>query len=192
MTQAAQTHGPSLASPSMQPKTPGIGTIDVSGLPTYAFGKRDPLFWGALTLVAIEGMSILLVYFSLLYVRQRVVGWPLAAPTPLGTWLSAGIVLTLSVSALPNWALSRAAQRGALRTMQVQMVLLSALGLLACVLRGFEFAALPFRWDANIYGSLFWAALVLNTVHLGGGALKTWSFSDCSSRDRFNRSISPI
>jgi len=34
------------------------------------------------------------------------------------------------------------------------------------VVRGFEFAALNVRWDANAYGSIVWMLMMLHTVHL--------------------------
>jgi cytochrome c oxidase subunit I+III len=47
------------------------------------------------------------------------------------------------------------------------------LGALALVFRALEFRYLPFRWDSNVYGSVFWGALVLHTLHLGSGVLES-------------------
>ena len=41
-----------------------------------------------------------------------------------------------------------------------------AFALAFLVVRGFEFAALNVRWDANAYGSIVWLLLGLHTTHL--------------------------
>jgi cytochrome c oxidase subunit I+III len=43
---------------------------------------------------------------------------------------------------------------------------LSAAGLM---LRALELSHLPFRWDSNVFGSLFWGVLSLHTLHLLAG-----------------------
>ena len=56
-------------------------TLDVSGLPTYAFGRRDPRWVAVLLLMAIEGSVFGLVLFAYFYTRTRLEVWP---PTNVG------------------------------------------------------------------------------------------------------------
>jgi hypothetical protein len=39
----------------------------------------------------------------------------------------------------------------------------------ALLLRAIELSNLPFRWDSNAFGSLFWGVLCLHTMHLVAG-----------------------
>jgi heme/copper-type cytochrome/quinol oxidase subunit 3 len=48
---------------------------------------------------------------------------------------------------------------------QLGLTLMVLFGLVLLVLRGFEFAALPERWDRNAYASVVWALIVLHTFH---------------------------
>jgi heme/copper-type cytochrome/quinol oxidase subunit 3 len=43
---------------------------------------------------------------------------------------------------------------------------MSVLGVIALVIRAFEFPALRVSWDDNAYGSILWAILGLHTTHL--------------------------
>ncbi len=147
-------------------------TIDVSGLPEYAFGHRDPLWWGVMGLVAIEGTMLALLAASWFYVRGNYVAWP---PQGVGTrvqLLAALEVALLLASAWPTHLSNLAAERGDLRGMRLWLGVTTALGLAYLVVRSFLFAALPFRWDLTAYASVLWGALVLNTTHGLSGVLE--------------------
>jgi heme/copper-type cytochrome/quinol oxidase subunit 3 len=45
------------------------------------------------------------------------------------------------------------------------MVASTAIGVAGAVLRGVEFAMLPFRWDAGAYASCAWGLLVIQSTH---------------------------
>ncbi len=147
-------------------------TLDVSGLPECAFGHRDPLWWGVIGLMAIEGTMLALLAASWFYVRGNFTAWP---PQGVGTKvqvLAALEAATLAVSAWPTHLLNVAAERGDLRRMRFLLGVVTALGLAYLVLRSFLYAALPFRWDLNAYASVLWGAVVLNTTHGLSGVLE--------------------
>ncbi len=147
-------------------------TIDVSGLPEYAFGHRDPLWWGVIGLMAIEGTMLALLAASWFYVRGNFSSGP---PQGLGTRAQAiavAEVVTLAVSAWPTHLLNVAAEKGDLRRVRFLLAVVTALGLAYLVLRAFLYAALPFRWDLNAYASVLWGAVVLNTTHGLSGVLE--------------------
>jgi cytochrome c oxidase subunit 3 len=141
--------------------------LDVSKLPAFAFGARDPLWWGVLGLMLIEGTMFAICFASYLYIRG---GFDVFPPTPLNRpawlWAAAGqACLWLSVP--PIWASMKAAKR-ADAVEQRRWLLFAAVPSLAFVAcRGFELAYLgqTLRWDQHAYGSIFWFILAMHTLH---------------------------
>jgi heme/copper-type cytochrome/quinol oxidase subunit 3 len=148
--------------------------IDVSELPGSAFDSQSPVWWGNTLLMLIETMTLALLIVSYFYLSQNFEFWPppsvsqlppIHDPDPdlaIGSWL----VGLLAIATIPMiWA-----DRGA-HNMQRFPVLagtsLGALaGVIAIVLRIFEFGAVKVRWDENAYGSLVWALLFIHLLYL--------------------------
>jgi cytochrome c oxidase subunit 3 len=147
-------------------------SIDVRELPVYAFGRRDPLWWGIVFLMLIEGTGFLLLLGSYFYVRSRADVWP---PVPLGHSMQVASAVTtavLAASVLPTHQVNRAAYAGDLVRLRRWQFVSTAVTAVAVVCRALEFRALPVQWDTNAYGSLLWAFLVLHTTHVGTGAME--------------------
>jgi cytochrome c oxidase subunit III len=140
-------------------------TLDVSGLPTIAFGHRDPLWWAVMLSIAIEGSMLVLMTISYFYVQDRVAPWPLELPARTLPIVATVEIALWLVSCWPMHVASKAAIKGDLRGMKVGMVASTAIGLAAAALRGIEFAMLPFKWDANAYASCVWGLLVIQSTH---------------------------
>jgi heme/copper-type cytochrome/quinol oxidase subunit 3 len=49
---------------------------------------------------------------------------------------------------------------------QICLIAMSLIGLGLVGIRWLEFQALNVRWDANAYGSIVWALMILHTTHL--------------------------
>lgn len=147
--------------------------IDVSGLPSSAFGHHEPLWWGNLGLIAIEGTVFALAIATYFYLRQDYTNWP---PEDAGypSYLAAIVnVCVLVASLAPMSWIERNAEHGSQQTLR-WMLLLSALfmaGSIVC--RVFEFRALHTYWDSNSYGSITWTILGLHTTHLVASLLET-------------------
>ena len=60
--------------------------LDVSTLPTHAFGHRSVMWWATMCMIAIEGMAFALAISSYLYLKGRMPHWPGGAPTPGMFW----------------------------------------------------------------------------------------------------------
>lgn len=145
--------------------TVAASVLDVSRLPTYAFGPRSLMWWGTLGLIAIESTVFAIALVVYFYLRGIADAWPLTAQPPslfYGT-LNTAILL---LSGIPNHFAAKAAKGENRRAVQLWMVvcIVFALGFLA--VRAFEFTALHIRWDQNAYGSIVHALLVLHTAHL--------------------------
>jgi cytochrome c oxidase subunit 3 len=146
--------------------------IDVSHLPEIAFGHRDPLWWGAMGLIAIEGTMVALVIATYFYVRGNFDAWP---PEGFGRPLQALAAVEALVVAISAWPIVRtnqAALDGDLRRMRRWLAVATALGAVYLLLRWQIFLRMPFRWDLDAYASTVWAFLVLNTLHGLTGTLE--------------------
>ncbi|MBZ9860176.1 heme-copper oxidase subunit III [Mesorhizobium sp. CA12] len=139
--------------------------IDVSGLPTYAFGSRVTPWWGTFSFCLLEGTGFALGIGGYLYLAVTNKEWAKDA-VPLSLLWSALFTLVLVVSALPNFLIKRAAMRESLRSVRLLLLIMSAIGLVLIGLRIMEFSALPVRWSDNAYGSFVWLLLGLHGVHV--------------------------
>jgi heme/copper-type cytochrome/quinol oxidase subunit 3 len=150
--------------------------LDVSGLPSYAFGRRDPRWVGVMLLIAIEGSVFALMVFTYFYVRAQLEVWP---PTGIGRreqGFGAAILAVLAASALTNHFVNRAACRADLSAARTWLSLTTLLSAVALALRAAELTGLPFRWDSNVFGSVFWGVLALHTMHLIAGNIENVLF----------------
>ena len=140
--------------------------LDVSGLPTSAFGWRATVWWGVLGLMVIEGMGFALVVMAYFYGRMTEESWP-----PMGTPLPAlGVptvnLLVLVISVLPMVLGARAARRQSARGVTLWFGVGAALTVVALVLRWFEFRSVQAPFDSTFYGSAVWTLLGMHATHL--------------------------
>lgn len=147
--------------------------IDVSDMPHHTFDVGEPVWWGNWGLLAIETTMFGILVATYFYLRQNYQLWPpplTSSPQPFDSLpdLTAATanVFVLLLSCVPMILADRAARRGDRRTVQIALVLCLAFGVAAMVLRGYEFRAVKFRWDANAYGSIVWFTLGMHAAHL--------------------------
>jgi cytochrome c oxidase subunit 3 len=138
--------------------------IDVSRLPTFAFGHRNVVWWGTGAMMLIEGTMFAMLIMAYIYLKGRNSHWPPGAFAPIMFWgtLNTGIMLA---SIVPNIIYKGAAEK--LELVKMRRWLLVAIGFAVAfnIVRAFEYGALNVWWDTNAYGSLVWALLTFHTVH---------------------------
>ena len=140
--------------------------VDVSRLPTLAFGPNSIMWWGTLHFVMVEGFTLALCVATYLYLRRNFPEWPpLRTPLPGLTATTIQLVVMMA-SLVPNWLATRTARRQDLDGTRLWVMVLAALGLATIVIRWFELGALHTRWDSHAYGSAVWAVLVAHTALL--------------------------
>jgi heme/copper-type cytochrome/quinol oxidase subunit 3 len=139
--------------------------IDVSPLPTFAFGHRSAMWWGLFGLIAIEGTAFALLAASYLYLRWRVPDWPPGLAPPALFWGTVNL-LAFIASLVPNELAKRAAERVDLTGLRLWMVVCIVVAVPLLVMRALEFAFLNCWWDSNAYGSIVWAIIGMHTIHL--------------------------
>jgi heme/copper-type cytochrome/quinol oxidase subunit 3 len=140
-------------------------TIDVSGLPTFAFGNRTLLWWATACLMAIEGTVFAITIVSYVYLRGRQPEWPPNLPAPGLFWGTVNTVIMLA-SALPNHITKKYAEKLELGPTRLWLAVCILFAAAFLGVRVFEYGALNCRWDTNAYGSIVWVLLSLHTVHL--------------------------
>ena len=138
---------------------------DLSGLPLHGKGSASPTWWGTLVFMLLEGSGFALLIVVYLYLRSLAPNWPFGAPPPD---VGPGIIVTLLllVSVVPNYLVGRWAKREDMGKVRIGLIVMSVLGIVPLVVRGFEFAALNISWDSNAYGSIMWTLLALHTTHV--------------------------
>jgi heme/copper-type cytochrome/quinol oxidase subunit 3 len=139
--------------------------LDVSQLPTFAFGHRSPMWWGVMGMIAIEGTMFAIMCATYIYLRWRVPQWPPGLSPPDLLWGTVQTVLLL-VSLVPNQLTKWAAQKLDLERVRLWMLVCCAFGVILIAVRIMEFTALNAWWDTNAYGSAVWAMLGFHTVHV--------------------------
>jgi len=139
--------------------------LDVSALPTYGFGTRMTTWWGTLAFCVLEGTGFALTAASYLYLRVNNAEWPIETGPPGLLWGSL-ILLVMLASLWPNFIAERHARDEKLGAVRRDLVILSVIGILLLVLRGFEFGSIGVAWDRNVYGSIVWLLLGLHTTHI--------------------------
>jgi cytochrome c oxidase subunit I+III len=139
--------------------------LDVSELPTFAFGHRSILWWATMGLIAIEGTVFALLIASYFFLRWRVPEWPPGVAPPDLLWGTANAALLLA-SAIPNELTKRAAEKLDPPRVRLWIAVCLAFGLGFFVVRALEFTSLNCWWDTNAYASVVWTLLGMHTAHI--------------------------
>jgi len=140
-------------------------TLDVSALPSYAFGHSGLIWWGTTGFVVIEAAMLLLVLVTYFVARTRVPDWPPGVPNPDATIGTLNTVVLLA-SVVPNAMCKKAAEHFDLARVRLLMPIMLLFGAAFLTLRAFEFGSLGVSWDSNAYGSIVWFLMGLHTTHL--------------------------
>jgi cytochrome c oxidase subunit 3 len=140
-------------------------TLDVSRLPTYAYGQRSLMWWGTAGMVVIEGTLFAIGLVAYFYLRGIAREWPLSAPPPDLLYGTLNTVL-LVLSGIPNQMAVKVAKQEDLARVRFWMLVCLLFAAATLVVRAYEFTALNTHWSRNAYGSIVYALLTLHTVHL--------------------------
>jgi cytochrome c oxidase subunit III len=139
--------------------------LDVSTLPTFAFGHRSPMWWGTMGLMLIEGTVFALTIMAYFYLRSHATAWPMSRFPPELIWGNVNTAIMLA-SMVPNHFAKQAAERLDLQKVRLWMTVCLLVSFLFLGVRVLEFGALNTRWDSDAYGSAVWMLMGLHTTHL--------------------------
>src|SRR6195952_4341894 len=136
-------------SPTNSSREQGTGAapaaLDVSALPSFAFGTGSLMWWGTLGLMAIEGTVFALAIVTYFYLRGRATVWPLNEPPPALAWGTLNTVLLLD-SLWPNHLAKQAAERLDRKGVRRWMSVCLAVSVVFLAIRVLEFRTLHCRW----------------------------------------------
>ena len=141
-------------------------TIDVSRLPTYAFGHRALTWWATWSMIFMEGTMLVVLIVSYFFLRTAVPQWPpgtIKPPELLWGTLNTVIIL---LSVFPNHLAKKAAEALDVRGVRIWMIVTLAFGLAFAIVRIYEFRALNVYWAQNAYGSIVWFNMGFHTSHV--------------------------
>ncbi len=138
---------------------------DLSRIKAYGFGYKSLWGWGLLGFMLAEGMAFVIFWGAYLYLMTQARRWPLDSPSPDLAY-GALFTIVMLLSQIPNRALESAARRRDYQATLRWLIIMSLLGVLLMIIRGFELAHLNTRWDQDAYGSIVWALMVAHTAHI--------------------------
>ena len=148
--------------------------LDVAVLDDHSFSHHEPLWWGNLLMILIEGTVFALLVVAYYYIRRNFDTWPPPRTLLPDLGVSSVNLVVQLVSVAPMWYAAKLAFAHAEpERIGRWLMIVVAFGLLAIVLRGFEFRALHTRYDSNAYGSITWMILTIHLAHLIAGTLET-------------------
>jgi heme/copper-type cytochrome/quinol oxidase subunit 3 len=141
-------------------------TQDVSDLPDHAFSYRSLTWWGVIGFMVIEGTAFALAIAAYFFLMSHERQWAPQPSQPPGLIAGSLFTLIILVSEIPNTLVKRAVHEHDLAAVRRLMALMTLIGGLLLLIRGFEFNSLNVLWYSNAYGSIIWALLILHTTHV--------------------------
>jgi cytochrome c oxidase subunit III len=139
--------------------------IDVSALPTFAFGHRPLTWWCTWSLILMEGGMFVVLFAVYFFLRTPVPDWPPGVAHPGPFWGTVNLVVILA-SCVPNYFAKRAAESLDLRGVRIWLAVMIGFAFVATAVRFVEFGSLNCRWDQNAYGSVVWVSMGAHLLHL--------------------------
>lgn len=141
-------------------------TLDVSDLPTVAFGARASIWWGAMGIMMIEGTMFAILAASYFYLRGNAAEWPPTGAFHPGVGLTTANLAILLASMIPMHYAAKAAHKEDLPGIKKGLIAATVLAVAVLVLRAVILSRLSYRWDSHAYGSLIWTSAGFHTLHL--------------------------
>jgi cytochrome c oxidase subunit I+III len=140
-------------------------TLDVSDLPSAAFGHRNTTWLANVFYMAIEGMMFALMFASYFYLRTRSTDWPPGhLPPALKYGMANAAIFLLSI--IPAWLVRKRAPEGDRGAVRNGLLVLALFALVATIFRILEFTTLNCRWTDDAYSSTVWVLIGLHSGHL--------------------------
>jgi heme/copper-type cytochrome/quinol oxidase subunit 3 len=139
--------------------------IDVSGLPTFAFGHRPLTWWCTWSLILMEGGMFVVLFAVYFFLRTPVADWPPGVAYPRPFWGTVNLVVIVA-SCVPNHFAKKAAEALDLRRVRLWLAVMIGFAFAAVAVRFVEFGYLNCRWDQNAYGSVVWVTMGAHLLHL--------------------------
>ena len=153
-------------------------------LDTDASGPAASIWWGIIGLVTIEIVVFGSLIVSYFYYKTNGVDWPPEdPPSLLLPTINTGVLLASSFAIS---VADRGIRDGSQRRLRAGLLASVVLAVLFLVLKGFEFAEKPYRWDDHSYGSIVWTMLGLHALHVFSVLLKSCTMTVLAFKGYFS------
>src|SRR5256885_8103499 len=140
--------------------------LDVSALPHGTLDSRALIWWGNLSMMAIEGTLFALTIATFIYLRMKNLDWPPATvPKPDMLLPTVNLVL-LILSGIPALYADIAARKENLNGARIAMLLFILMGIAFIVIRFVVMANIGYKWSDHAFGSIVWVVVGLHTFHV--------------------------
>jgi cytochrome c oxidase subunit III len=140
--------------------------LDVSAIPTVAFGHRNVSWLANVLYMTIEATMFALLFMTFFFLKTRSPHWPPSGfiPPAAGPGIVSAVIFAISL--IPAyWTKRRAFQQSA-TAVRVGLAIMAFVAAALIVIRIAEFSSLNCRWTDNAYASCIWILLGLHTGHL--------------------------
>ena len=139
--------------------------LDVSTLPHGRMDSRALIWWGNLSMMAIEGTMFAMLIATYLYLRTANLDWPPSTVVNPDLVLPTVNMLIMVAVAIVMIIADRAAKHGNVMVVRVAFALCAAAGIAILIIRSMIVANLGFEWSDHAYGSFVWTAIGFHTFH---------------------------
>jgi cytochrome c oxidase subunit I+III len=163
---------------------PARRVLDLSALPSVAFGRTNVSWLGNVLYMTIEGAMFAMVIATYFYLRTRTTQWPPGGQAPPALRYGLANLVIFVVSLAPAYWVKHQAFRRMKQRVQMGLCVLAGFGLVAMFIRTLEFTTLNCRWSDNAYASCLWIVLGLHTGHLITEWIETLAVTAISFTDR--------
>ena len=139
--------------------------LDVSALEEGAADSRALLWWGNLSMMAIEGTMFAMLVGTYLYLRTANLDWPPSTVIKPDLTLPTVNLLIMIVSCIPMLMADLAAKRGNVTIVRLGFATCVVAGVAILTIRSMIVANIGFKWSDHAYGSVIWTILGMHTFH---------------------------
>lgn len=139
--------------------------LDVSALEEGTNDSRSLLWWGNLSMMAIEGTMFAMMIATYLYLRTANLDWPPSTVIKPDLTLPTVNLLIIVLSCIPMIMADKAAKRGDTMLMRLGFATCIVAGIAFLVIRGINMSNIGYRWSDHAYGSVIWTSIGLHTFH---------------------------
>jgi heme/copper-type cytochrome/quinol oxidase subunit 3 len=165
-------------------------TLDVSNLPTVAFGHRNTSWLANVLYMTIEGTMFALMFASYFYLRTRSTSWPPGHLPPAISYGAASAVIFV-LSLIPARWVQKRVQSGDRKLIRNGLIALSGFAVIATGIRVLEFTALNCRWSDDAYSSTVWVLIGIHSGHLITELIETLVLLAISLTSRMKGTLLP-
>jgi len=140
-----------------------VSVLDVSALPHGRNDSRSLIWWGNLSMMAIEGTVFALAFATFIYLRMKNPDLPVLRPKMLLPSINLALLI---LSGVPALIADAAARRENLNVVRIAMASFISMGLAFIAIRFVVLVNLGYKWSDHALGSIVWTIIGMHLFHV--------------------------